>query len=158
MNSFLRYPLILLMLIVTLSCSRSESFFYEVVEPEIVTGLAVHSSYLRNQEITFEVFDARFANVVGGNKLPSLLSSVDIVYDSSFFAVPHRLHAIFEERLWLGEVPNEELVLDTLKDVSHPKIEPLLVAPGVGVNAHEQMVLVALPVLIAQLHIAALEV
>ena len=58
MNSFLRYPLILLMLIVTLSCSRSESFFYEVVEPEIVTGLAVHSSYLRNQEITFEVFDA----------------------------------------------------------------------------------------------------
>ena len=63
MNSFLRYPLILLMLIVTLSCSRSESFFYEVVEPEIVTGLSVHSSYLRNQEITFEVFDADGNNI-----------------------------------------------------------------------------------------------
>ena len=47
------------MLIVTLSCSRNESFFYEIVEPEIVTGLSVHSSYLRNQEITFEVFDAQ---------------------------------------------------------------------------------------------------
>ena len=54
MNSFLKYSAILLMLIVTLSCSRTESFFYEVVEPEIVTGLVVHSSYLRNQEITFE--------------------------------------------------------------------------------------------------------
>ncbi len=51
------------MLIVTLSCSRTESFFYEVVEPEIVTGLVVHSSYLRNQEITFEVFDAEGNNL-----------------------------------------------------------------------------------------------
>lgn len=51
------------MLIVTLSCSRTESFFYEVVEPEIVTGLVVHSSYLRNQEITFEVFDAEGNNI-----------------------------------------------------------------------------------------------
>ncbi|MEO2055919.1 MAG: Omp28-related outer membrane protein [Flavobacteriaceae bacterium] len=63
MNSFLKYPAILLMLIVTLSCSRTESFFYEVVEPEIVTGLVVHSSYLRNQEITFEVFDAEGNNI-----------------------------------------------------------------------------------------------
>ena len=51
------------MLIVTLSCSRSESFFYEVVEPEIVTGLSVHSSYLRNQEITFEVLDEDGNNI-----------------------------------------------------------------------------------------------
>tara|TARA_B100000959_G_scaffold145779_1_gene153061 strand:- start:1730 stop:2764 length:1035 start_codon:yes stop_codon:yes gene_type:complete len=57
MNSFIKYPAILLMLIVTLSCSKTESFFYEVIEPEIVTGLVVHSSYLRNQEIVFEVFD-----------------------------------------------------------------------------------------------------
>jgi len=63
MNSFLRYPLILLMLIVTLSCSKTESFFYEIIEPEIVTGLSVHSSYLRNQEITFEVFDADGNNI-----------------------------------------------------------------------------------------------
>jgi len=63
MNSFLKYSAILLMLIVTLSCSRTESFFYEVVEPEIVTGLVVHSSYLRNQEITFEVFDAEGNNL-----------------------------------------------------------------------------------------------
>ena len=45
------------MLIVTLSCSKTESFFYEIIEPEIVTGLVVHSSYLRNQEIIFEVLD-----------------------------------------------------------------------------------------------------
>ena len=63
MNSFLRYPLILLMLIVTLSCSKTESFFYEIIEPEIVTGLVVHSSYLRNQEITFEVFDEDGNNI-----------------------------------------------------------------------------------------------
>ncbi|MBT3560670.1 MAG: Omp28-related outer membrane protein [Flavobacteriaceae bacterium] len=63
MNSFLKYPAILLMLIVTLSCSRTESFFYEVVEPEIVTGLVVYPSYLRNQEITFEVFDAEGNNI-----------------------------------------------------------------------------------------------
>ena len=63
MNSFIKYSAILLMLIVTLSCSRTESFFYEVVEPEIVTGLVVHSSYLRNQEITFEVFDAEGNNL-----------------------------------------------------------------------------------------------
>ena len=63
MNSFLRYPLILLMLIVTLSCSKTESFFYEIIEPEIVTGLSVHSSYLRNQEITFEVFDSDGNNI-----------------------------------------------------------------------------------------------
>ena len=54
MNSFIKYPAILLMLIVTLSCSKTESFFYEVIEPEIVTGLVVHSSYLRNQEIVLK--------------------------------------------------------------------------------------------------------
>ena len=40
-----------------------KTLFYEVVEPEIVTGLVVHSSYLRNQEITFEVFDADGNNI-----------------------------------------------------------------------------------------------
>ena len=51
------------MLIVTLSCSKTESFFYEVIEPEIVTGLTVYSSYLRNQQVTFEVFDADGNNI-----------------------------------------------------------------------------------------------
>ena len=62
MNSFIRYSTILLMLIITLSCSKTESFFYEVVEPEIVTGLSIHSSYLRNQQVTFEVFDSEYYN------------------------------------------------------------------------------------------------
>ena len=51
------------MLIITLSCSKTESFFYEVVEPEIVTGLSIHSSYLRNQQVTFEVFDSEGNNI-----------------------------------------------------------------------------------------------
>ena len=63
MNSFIRYSAILLMLIITLSCSKTESFFYEVVEPEIVTGLSIHSSYLRNQQVTFEVFDSEGNNI-----------------------------------------------------------------------------------------------
>jgi len=63
MSSYLKYPAILLILIVTLSCSKTESFFYEVIEPEIVTGLTVYSSYLRNQEVTFEVFDADGNNI-----------------------------------------------------------------------------------------------
>ena len=63
MNSFIRYSTILLMLIITLSCSKTESFFYEVVEPEIVTGLSIHSSYLRNQQVTFEVFDSEGNNI-----------------------------------------------------------------------------------------------
>ena len=63
MNSFIRYSTILLMLIITLSCSKTESFFYEVVEPEIVTGLSIHSSYLRNQQVIFEVFDSEGNNI-----------------------------------------------------------------------------------------------
>ena len=63
MSSYLKYSAILLMLIVTLSCSKTESFFYEVVEPEIVTGLSIHSSYLRNQQVTFEVFDSEGNNI-----------------------------------------------------------------------------------------------
>ena len=63
MSSYLKYSAILLMLIVTLSCSKTESFFYEVIEPEIVTGLTVYSSYLRNQQVTFEVFDADGNNI-----------------------------------------------------------------------------------------------
>ena len=55
---------------VTLSCSRTESFFYEVIEPEIVTGLSVYPSYLRNQQISFSVFD------IDGN---------DITSQSTFF-------------------------------------------------------------------------
>jgi len=55
---------------VTLSCSRTESFFYEVIEPEIVTGLSVYPSYLRNQQISFSVFD------IDGN---------DITSESTFF-------------------------------------------------------------------------
>ncbi len=63
MNSFIRYSTILLMLIITLSCSKTESFFYDVVEPEIVTGLSIHSSYLRNQQVIFEVFDSEGNNI-----------------------------------------------------------------------------------------------
>ena len=55
---------------VTLSCSRTESFFYEVIEAEIVTGLSVYPSYLRNQQISFSVFD------IDGN---------DITSQSTFF-------------------------------------------------------------------------
>jgi len=57
MNSFLKYASILMIITATLSCSRTESFFYEVIEPEIVTGLSVQPSYLRNQQISFSVFD-----------------------------------------------------------------------------------------------------
>ena len=51
------------MLIITLSCSKTESFFYEVIEPEIVSGLSLYPSYLRNQQVTFEVFDADGNNI-----------------------------------------------------------------------------------------------
>ena len=63
MSSYLKYFAILLILIATLSCSKTESFFYEVIEPEIVTGLTVYPSYLRNQQVTFEVFDADGNNI-----------------------------------------------------------------------------------------------
>ena len=63
MSSYLKYFAILLMLIITLSCSKTESFFYEVIEPEIVSGLSLYPSYLRNQQVTFEVFDADGNNI-----------------------------------------------------------------------------------------------
>ena len=62
-KNLIKYFIVLLILTVTLSCSKTESFFYEVIEPEIVTGLSVHSSYLRNQQVTFEVFDAEGNNI-----------------------------------------------------------------------------------------------
>ena len=62
-KNLIKYFIVLLILTVTLSCSKTESFFYEVIEPEIVTGLSVHSSYLRNQQVAFEVFDAEGNNI-----------------------------------------------------------------------------------------------
>lgn len=75
-------------------------------------------------------------------------------------AVPNRFHAIIEETLGLGEVPDGELVLDAPLHIPDPEVKPLLVAARIRVRIHEQVVLLVLRIGISEhfLDVAALEV
>ncbi len=133
------------MLIVTLSCSRTESFFYEVVEPEIVTGLVVHSSYLRNQEITFEVFDAEGNNItlessfivdgvaIAGNQIsyPEIgthqvyaeYSLDSVIYNSdtrTFSVVIPKTKVVLEDYTgtWCGYCPNVSHAIEEIRMIT----------------------------------------
>jgi len=145
MNSFLRYPLILLMLIVTLSCSKTESFFYEIIDPEIVTGLSVHSSYLRNQEITFEVLDEDGNNItmdsnfivdgvsivgnqisypeIGTHQVYAEYSIESTVYNSdtkTFNIVIPKTRVVLEDYTgtWCGYCPNVSYAIEEIRMIT----------------------------------------
>tara|TARA_B100000427_G_scaffold101827_1_gene84002 strand:- start:272 stop:1309 length:1038 start_codon:yes stop_codon:yes gene_type:complete len=92
-KNLIKYYIILLMIMATLSCSKNESFFYEVIEPETVTGLSLYSSYLTNQNISFEVFDSIGDNithissfVVDGNTIESNTISYENLGDHNVYA------------------------------------------------------------------------
>ena len=145
MSSSLKYSAILLMLIVTLSCSKTESFFYEVIEPEIVTGLTVYSSYLRDQQVTFEVFDADGNNITmdsnfivdgvsivgnqisypetGTHEVYAEYSIESIVYNSdtkTFNIVVPKTRVVLEDYTgtWCGYCPNVSHAIDEVRMIT----------------------------------------
>ena len=59
----------------------------------------------------------------------------------SFLTQHLDLHALLEERKWLGEVHYAELVLRPQQSVLHSKVKPLLVPLGISVHLAVEAVL-----------------
>ena len=72
--------------------------------------------------------------------LPSLVFS----YIPSIFShrVHSRRHSIVEERVRFGEIDNRKGVLLACSHVFHGEVKPLIVASGISIIGHHQIVLV----------------
>lgn len=95
-------------------------------------------------------------------ELPTIILSVHRVEAKDFLlllAPPHRHHAILVSGFRFGKVPDVKLVLDVLLHVAHSEVEPLLMPNSIGINIHEQVILLRffMPILEHLLKVATLE-
>ena len=106
---------------------------------------------------------ADIVNVLFRYELPTIIVSVHTVEAQNFLfllAPPHRHHAVFVQGFRFGKVPDVKLVLDIFLHVAHSEVEPLLMPNGIGINIHEQVILlsVLMPILEHLLKVATLEI